>query len=795
MFQIFKVGVSQWARNASKSTALLLAFSLLLPNLVAFTPIRANAISIENPSTFSVAGTYPFIVPSGVTEITVEAWGAGGGAGNGAKGQSGGGGGAYASSTITVVSGNTYFVEVGMGGTPGNDGGDSYFDGGLEVKAGGGKTPVGADSGGLGGAVLNGVGFVGGNGGKGSGNAGGGGGGSAMENANGGAGSNSSSNNGGSGGIGKGDGGDGGNKDASTGQSGNNPGGGGGGKGDSGTNGSGASGLVKISWTEPEFATLTLVKVVDGGESDVSDWTLTAIGPETITGTTGSSTITSATVLVGTYTLSESGDAAGYDASDWVCSGDETFDTQTSELILVKDDVVTCTITNTFTEVGGGEVKTYSVIIDPNLVDANDEVNFTITVTNTTENSNSGIKSLSIVVPVGFSTTTISNLQISRNHWAVEIVNNTIRAEWNAGGQGANNYILGPGESLLVSFTATTPEEDGEYEWITSVWTNSNYSGDPQFIAEDDDVMVTVGEGEDNGNGGDTPDPLDAPILESPAQGASLDLPSSIQLSWQLVTNELNYTIEILSPSSVSTTTATTSALTYNIDSPELGVYSWRVQAYNSTTTSPWSETRTFSVVPKQEYVTLTYEAGIGGTIMGSTTQTLLLNETGTTVTASSSVGYEFSEWSDGLKTESRTDSNVSTSTIYTAVFKELSVISFTGGGGGSSFPPPQPEVADETPLLPFIALESDPAPAFDFGTDLGAGTGSGLVGGIGAGTGAGSESEDDPDLLAVEEDENSNNIDALAAAAAAGNFNWSWWWLLLLIPAAGIIWWANRRA
>lgn len=59
-----------------------------------------------------------WVVPAGVTQIKVEAWGGGGRGGShvstsGERG--GGGGGAYASSTISVTPGQTYYIAVGVG--------------------------------------------------------------------------------------------------------------------------------------------------------------------------------------------------------------------------------------------------------------------------------------------------------------------------------------------------------------------------------------------------------------------------------------------------------------------------------------------------------------------------------------------------------------------------------------------------------------------------------------------------------------------------------------------------------
>jgi hypothetical protein len=87
--------------------------------------------------------------------------------------------------------------------------------------------------------------------------------------------------------------------------------------------------------------TLTLRKVVDGGTASPDAWTLTANGPQSLTGTTGGS----GEVRVGQYTLSESDGPTGYDPGDWVCEGGSQ--TGPDTVIIAVGDAVTCTITNT----------------------------------------------------------------------------------------------------------------------------------------------------------------------------------------------------------------------------------------------------------------------------------------------------------------------------------------------------------------------------------------------------------------------------------------------------------------
>ena len=95
----------------------------------------------------------------------------------------------------------------------------------------------------------------------------------------------------------------------------------------------------------PDTATLTLAKTVvndEGGTAVDTDFTLTATGPDTITGVEGDASITSAVVAVGAYALTESA-LADYTLQGWVCTSGLSGSTVT----LAADQVVTCTATNT----------------------------------------------------------------------------------------------------------------------------------------------------------------------------------------------------------------------------------------------------------------------------------------------------------------------------------------------------------------------------------------------------------------------------------------------------------------
>ncbi len=201
------------------------------------------------------SGTW--IVPDGVTEIIVEAWGGGGRGGRRTSGSwaaGGGGGGGYSRSILSVNPGDTFGYSVGQRGTTGSiNGGNTTFGSGLLARGGSG---VGDDWQGGNGAPIgtgNDATYRGGNGGDANGSRSGGGGSSGYANSNG--------DDGGAltpgtipAGSEGGDGGPGVNTSNTEGQDGQIPGGGGsGGSGRNGstyyTGGDGGAGRIKISYT------------------------------------------------------------------------------------------------------------------------------------------------------------------------------------------------------------------------------------------------------------------------------------------------------------------------------------------------------------------------------------------------------------------------------------------------------------------------------------------------------------------------------------------------------------------
>jgi hypothetical protein len=96
------------------------------------------------------------------------------------------------------------------------------------------------------------------------------------------------------------------------------------------------------------------------------------------------------------------------------------------------------------------------------------------------------------------------------------------------------------------------------------------------------------------------------------------------------------------------------------------------------------SVSASFSVNVDASY-TLTYTAEANGTIVGTTPQTVQYGNNGSTVTASSSAGYHFVSWSDGVLTAERTDSNVQGNITVSASFAiNVYTLSYVAGAHGS---------------------------------------------------------------------------------------------------------------
>jgi hypothetical protein len=162
----------------------------------------------------------------------------------------------------------------------------------------------------------------------------------------------------------------------------------------------------------------------------------------------------------------------------------------------------------------------------------------------------------------------------------------------------------------------------------------------------------------------------------------------------------------------------TSTSTTYNIDAPNADA--WAVFSAGGTDvtyaggTNPRGTSGTFTVANGDTYsvfavggagttmgstqvspgggsssaatVTLTYTAGSGGTITGTTPQIVDMYTNGTAVTAVPDTGYVFVGWSDGVRTPTRLDTAVTADVDVEAVFETVItyVLDYSAGPGGT---------------------------------------------------------------------------------------------------------------
>jgi hypothetical protein len=102
------------------------------------------------------------------------------------------------------------------------------------------------------------------------------------------------------------------------------------------------------------------------------------------------------------------------------------------------------------------------------------------------------------------------------------------------------------------------------------------------------------------------------------------------------------------------------------------------------TSATPVIESVTLTSVAIPEY-TLTYTAGAGGSITGTSPQTVAYGANGTAVTAVPEVGYHFVDWSDASTANPRTETNVTANVDVTANFAvNTFTLNYAAGAGGS---------------------------------------------------------------------------------------------------------------
>ncbi|MGH7742670.1 MAG: InlB B-repeat-containing protein, partial [Candidatus Eiseniibacteriota bacterium] len=117
--------------------------------------------------------------------------------------------------------------------------------------------------------------------------------------------------------------------------------------------------------------------------------------------------------------------------------------------------------------------------------------------------------------------------------------------------------------------------------------------------------------------------------------------------------------------------------------------------------------------VGESHTVTLTYTAGSGGTISGTSPQTVIFGGDGTEVTAVPNSGYHFVDWSDAVATAARTDMHVTADVNVTANFAiDTYALTTTVVGSGSVDRSPNSPSYDQGTV---VHLTATPAPGWTF--------------------------------------------------------------------------------
>lgn len=140
-------------------------------------------------------------------------------------------------------------------------------------------------------------------------------------------------------------------------------------------------------------------------------------------------------------------------------------------------------------------------------------------------------------------------------------------------------------------------------------------------------------------------------------------------------TRYINYYIYSVNPGSVTYATAV----------PDQGYQfvEWSDGLKNAQRTDKLTSNYTVTAYFSPKTYTVKYSAGNGGYISGETSQSILPNKNGSTVTAIPNLGYKFSKWSDGETNATRRDMNISKTFYVTAYFESV----FDGGDGTSNSP------------------------------------------------------------------------------------------------------------
>ncbi|MDE7439405.1 MAG: InlB B-repeat-containing protein [Clostridia bacterium] len=88
--------------------------------------------------------------------------------------------------------------------------------------------------------------------------------------------------------------------------------------------------------------------------------------------------------------------------------------------------------------------------------------------------------------------------------------------------------------------------------------------------------------------------------------------------------------------------------------------------------------------IPEAKYYDVVYSATEGGNVLGVTNQSVKEGGDTASVTAQSSMGYEFVKWSDGFESAYRKDKNVNDNINVTAIFEPIEyTVEYLASDGG----------------------------------------------------------------------------------------------------------------
>ena len=186
-----------------------------------------------------------------------------------------------------------------------------------------------------------------------------------------------------------------------------------------------------------------------------------------------------------------------------------------------------------------------------------------------------------------------------------------------------------------------------------------------------------------------------APLLQTPGNGQIFNDGEAINLSWSATGNE--YYGEIWGGPGGTLTFGWQTGTSNNIGPQWAGyTYSWHVKTRNGSGESAWSETRTFTVSPSNQTLTVSKVGAGSGTVAsspagincGSTCSYAFTYNTVVTLTATPTTGHSFGGWSGACSGTGTCTVTMSAAKSVTATFNppinQTLTVSKTGTGTGT---------------------------------------------------------------------------------------------------------------